>query len=378
MNLHAMRNNDDTFTIDIATPDDDSAIRRLLAENPIPGGIRVTYCREPNYFYGCSIMGEFYQVMVCRSSSGKIAAVGLRSIRPMYINGAVENVGYISQLRIDPRYWGHGITRMGFRFARSLDQEKGATVYISSIIERNRIARAIFENRKHDVDFPFFHDFGRINTFVFILYKKKYSIHNSDYTIEQGSSKTKKEIISFLQSEGSGYQFYPFYTYSDFSSNSTRDFRIEDMCVVRYNGQIVGTMGLWDQSGFKQSVVDGYSGLMKFVKPLYNAAARIIRAKPLVPPGSVIHHAYASFLCIKNNDLNVSNLLLNRIYNEAELRGFSYLMLGLHEKSPLIAQARKYPHMIYRSRLYLMSWVDRELYIKSLDNRIPYVEVALL
>lgn len=57
-------------TFDLATEADDPALRHLLATNPLPGSVTVTYEREPNYFLGCPVMGHFYQVPVarCRTS----------------------------------------------------------------------------------------------------------------------------------------------------------------------------------------------------------------------------------------------------------------------------------------------------------------------
>ena len=79
------------FTFDLATPADDLAIRLLLADNPVPGQISLTYEREPNYFLGCDVMGHFCQVLVARHlPSGQVAAVGVFEIgRQVVVNIAV-------------------------------------------------------------------------------------------------------------------------------------------------------------------------------------------------------------------------------------------------------------------------------------------------
>ncbi len=45
------------FSFELARPADDLALRKLLAETPMPGRITVSFERQPNYFMGCSIMG---------------------------------------------------------------------------------------------------------------------------------------------------------------------------------------------------------------------------------------------------------------------------------------------------------------------------------
>src|SRR5262245_66520697 len=86
--------------IDLAKPDDDIALRRLLATNAVPGRVTVTYEREPNYFDGCGIMGRSCQAMVARAGD-RIVAAACRATRPMFVNGREVMLGYISQLRVD-------------------------------------------------------------------------------------------------------------------------------------------------------------------------------------------------------------------------------------------------------------------------------------
>src|SRR3712207_9243112 len=89
------------FSIELATPGDDSAIRRLLATNPVPGRVTVTYEREPDYFLGCGTSGRCHQVLIARHlPAGEIVGIGSRAIRPLFVNGEVEEVGYLSQLRV--------------------------------------------------------------------------------------------------------------------------------------------------------------------------------------------------------------------------------------------------------------------------------------
>src|SRR4051794_16922614 len=121
------------FQVDLAKPDDDAAIRRLLATNAVLGRVTVTYEREPNYFAGCATMGRSCQVLVARQQGGvqifgqalgqplgQIAGVACRSTRPMFVNGEEVNLGYLGQLRIDEAARGRWLVSRGFSFLKQL------------------------------------------------------------------------------------------------------------------------------------------------------------------------------------------------------------------------------------------------------------------
>ena len=67
----------------LATPDDDDALRRLLRENVMEGGISVSFRREPSYFLTSSIQGDQAEIYKgCNVETGEIAVLGSRSAVP--------------------------------------------------------------------------------------------------------------------------------------------------------------------------------------------------------------------------------------------------------------------------------------------------------
>jgi hypothetical protein len=374
------------FVFDLATPADDPAIRRLLANNPVPGQVTVTYEREPGYFLGCGVMGRFYQILVARHQpSGEVAAVASRTIRPLFINGQVEEVGYIGQLRVDRRFQGRWLVSGGFRFFHQLHADGRAAGYITTIIEGNTRAQGVLVERPRR-HFPVYRPLDRLCTAAIILHTlpTRFSRQNKAeqrhrYEISQGSTAELSAITAFLQQEGQARQFFPFYTLEDFGDNpTTLGFCPDDFIVARRRGEIVGVMGLWDQSSYKQTVVHAYHGYLRWFRPMYNLGARLAGAQAMPPPGQPIHFAYASFVCIAGNDPHIFRLLLQSMYNLAAGRGYAYLMIGLSERDPLLAVARRYAHIPYYSQLYTVCWQREENFHEKLDGRIPYIEIAAL
>jgi hypothetical protein len=51
---------------ELAIPADEAGLDRLLANNPVPDRVTVTYERELDYFSDCNTMGHFCQVLVAQ------------------------------------------------------------------------------------------------------------------------------------------------------------------------------------------------------------------------------------------------------------------------------------------------------------------------
>lgn len=362
-----------SFRFELATPDDDEALRYLLASTPMPGRITVSFQREPNYFLGCSTMGAFWQVIVARHQpSNQIAGVACRAIRPIWINGQAVDVGYIGQIRVAEPFRSQWLLWRGLEYFRELHDDRRTSLYWGVISDENRIARGLLVE-KSSRRFPAVREVAKIHTLGIVLRKPRPEIP-STYQIERGDSNNLAEIAAFLQSEGKSKQFFPVYHAEDFNNDIIRDFPIEDFFVARLDGKIVGVVGLWDQSGYKQSVVAGYDGSLNTLKPIYNLGLRLIGAQPLPKIGEKIYSAYASFICIENNNAEIFDVLLRKAYNLAVERKHAYLMVGLSQDDPLLAIAKQYMHISYFSRAYLASWEP----MPALEQRVPYIEIACL
>ena len=124
------------FTFELATTADDPALRQLMATNPIPGQISLTYEREPDYFMGCGTMGRFCQVIVVRHQpTGQIVGLCCRASRLLFINGQIEDVGYLSQLRVAEAFQGRWLVSQGFHYLRQLHGDGETSLLIRRRVE---------------------------------------------------------------------------------------------------------------------------------------------------------------------------------------------------------------------------------------------------
>jgi hypothetical protein len=367
------------FAFDLANPGDDGAILRLLRDNPVPGSVTVSYERSPSYFHGCPVLGHSYQTLVVRHlPSGDLAGVAERSLSQLFINGREETVGYLGQLRVDRRFRARWLVAGGFRFLRRLHEEQPVAGYLTTIIEGNRQAEGVLVSRARR-GFPVYRPLTRLHSLALQVRREKIVV-TGDCEVRRGGDVALAEIVAFLNEQGAGRQFAPVWTVADFlpDAGRTRGFRPDDFRIALRYGRIVGVMGYWDQSSFKQPVVRGYRGLLRWGRPLYDGYARLRGFQPLPAVGTAIPLAYGAFVAIAHNDAGVFDLLLRQVLRTAHERGTALLMLGLAEGDPLLAHARRRPHIPYHSRLYTVGWDDGSHFHDRLDDRISHVEIATL
>ncbi len=364
------------YTFELARPTDDPAIRRLLRENPVAGQMALAYAREPDYFLGSSVMGTLSQTLVARQEeNGEVVGLATRSVRPLFVNGEVENVGYIGQLRVAESHRGRWLVPAGFRLFHQLHQDGAARGYITTIIEGNSEAEGLLveKARRH---YPAYRQMGRLFTLALIVRRGQRAATGVE--IRTGAQVELADVVAFLQREGRRKQFFPVYSAQDFTGPATRGLRLEEMAVAVRGGKITGLLALWDQSAYKQTVVAAYRDDLRRIKPFYNLGAKFIGAQPLTEIGQPIHFAYAAFACVENDDPALFRALLQTVYNRAAVRGFAFLMLGLCAGDPLLVVARRWLHIPYTSTLYTVCWQADEGWRQALDGRPPYVEIGTL
>ena len=305
----------------------------------------------------------------------------------MFVNGREVMLGYLSQLRVDEQFRGRWVVSQGFDFLKRLHDDDPTPAYLVSVIEENREALGVLIERRRR-NFPIFYQCGRLFTLALVLRRpgRMKAERSSHCEIGRSIRADLPGIVDFLRRQGATRQFYPAYCAEDFCGDATRGFRPEDFFVARQKGRIIGVIGLWDQSDYKQTVVRGYVGWLRWARPACNLAGRLLSRPALPDVGEKIPYAYASFICIAGDDPEVFRALLRQVYIAASERGFSYLMAGFDERDPLLKIARANPHIAYRSRVFIAGWPDGfedqpnqfERFHEQLDNRIPYFEIATL
>lgn len=361
----------------LAQPEDDVQLRQLLRETVIPGHIRMTYAREPNFFAGFAGGGKSTQVLVLEDK-GRIAGVGCRSIRNFYINGKPQYFGYLSGLRLLPEVRNKTALARGYAFLRELHTDNRCPAYLTTIIDGNDAAESTLTSRRAGL--PAYTAAGGYLTRVYpVRRSQKRPVPESQFTIQSGDNVEEAELREFLSREGARRQFFPACGDSETGVDLLAEIGRANLVVVMRGKEIAGIMGLWDRNAVRQYIVAGYSPWLGVCRPFLNLALRSRGFHGLPSSGEQQRIAFVALPCIKDDDPQVFRCLFRAVCEKAGANGIQQLVAGMHEDDPLNAPAREAPHITYRSRLYLVSWDDVPLTEKAFDDkRVPYLEAGML
>ena len=363
------------FEFTLATLEDDWQLRQRMAEDWMEGTISVSFRREPNYFIATRVQGESFQTIKCTDKeTGKIIGLGSRLLKTAFINGNLQTLGYLADLRGHPNYRQGTLLARGYRFLRKLHEANPIPLYYSLILQGNTTALNNLLGGR--VNLPQYRDMGLILTPAIHLDFPKPEILISGVSFERGKRKQLPEILSFVNQCRSQQQFAPYYRVEDFDGPSLKDLQAEDFYLAIQDNKIIGTVAAWYQGNFRQTYIESYSSQLAIFRPFYNLLSKLTPLKPLPDPGTEIPYFYLAFVAIEDNNSDIFRGLLRTMYRERLATPCHYFIAGLHERDPLAKIFQEYRRIEAAGRLFAIHYSDGKTAFEGLDGRIPYLEIA--
>lgn len=364
------------FKFQLAGETEDGALRAVLRQAHMPGNISLAFSREPSFFTAERAGSVRHQTLVYQDQeNGKITGIGGRSIRKLYVDGKEKTVGYLSSLRLLPESRSSMTLVRGYKFLRSLHGDGEVPYYFTTILDENRYAQQILESGRAGM--PSYVPVGMFVTYL-IPIRKKVS-RRLRHEVLSCSKDALPQAHECLSEWNGRHQFAPAYTLDDLSGGTglLPNFSPKDLYVCKERGEVVGTLGVWNQQSFKQTVVTDYSAKMKAVKPFYNGIARL-RGHPTLPSvGESIRSVHASFVSAEDDNTEVFESLIGKVCSDWSGRGHDYLLIGLSEEHKLAPTARRLATRELRSRIYLVHWPEEKVILPR-NGRVAHIEVATL
>jgi hypothetical protein len=365
------------FDVELACETDDERVRRLLREHALPGDVALTFEREPDSAIAAAIEGDVHQTMVARGrDAGEIAGIASRAERNVFLNGQPARLGYLGQLRTDLR--GHRVGALldeGFAFCRALHEQGNVAAYLTAIVEDNHAARRLLCGLRSS-SAPRFIRAGGLVTMAIPRARGRRLRDSTGLEVRRGSVELLPDIVACLDRNGRRYQFTPRWTIEDLlSAKRTPGLEPRDFLVAIAGGRVVGCAATWDQRGFKQVVVRGYSQRLARWRRVVNLAGPWVGVPALPAVGRPLEFVYLSHVAVDDDRADVTAALVS----EARRRlpaDVNYMVTAFAEGSPMLAAAGH--HRTYRSALYLACWADGQHLVESIDARLPHPEVAIL
>lgn len=344
------------------------------------GEVSLSFRREPSYFAACQLDGDKTQTIVCRElESNRIVGLGSRSVRERYVDGQVERIGYLSTLRLDKEHRRRGLVARGFRFFKRVDQDiKGssrAKFYVTTIADGNSAAEQTLLGGRAGL--PHYRRIATWNTYS-ISMRRCRTGPIPGVEIRPVLESELGMVIDYLNTFGATRNLFPVYCTEDFDprAGTFRDMERSQLFVAWDGDEIIGTFGLWDQTAFKQVVVEGYSSWLRFCRPMYNAWASWKRDPKLPKPGEVLEHVVGTLLVVRNDRADVADLLVSKAH-ESFCSTPTRLLLGFDSRSPLSTSYAARASHEYTTGVYLVSWNPMQWKEYNTDRWI-YLELGCL
>lgn len=368
---------------DIATRDDDAGIRRLLRENPMPGRISISLEREPDYFADADLPDEEKQTIVA-SEGGRVVCAGSCVIRKRFVNGQPQRVGYLGGLRLDADKAGRfDIVRRGYEVFRELQRDAPADFYFTSIAADNERARTFLER-----GLPGMPRYEFIGEFVTLLIpgsrsrRRKAADRRDTFKgppSHVGGYEAVEGLVECVNDYSYRNQFAPCWTANELRALRVLGLRTEDFYIVSDNGSITACAALWDQRGFKQTVIRGYAPWLRRMRPVLNFITWLKGGTQFPAVGETLANAFVSHLAFAPGEPERLIELVAELRKVAARRGIESLTLGFAADNPYLAMLRRAVRgREYRSRIYVVHWPDLGGVAGELDGRVLSPEVALL
>jgi hypothetical protein len=368
------------YRFELATPADDADLRHVLAATPMEGRIAVAFHREPSWFAGAVVDGRFRQVIACRDlHTGRVIGFGCRSVREVYVNGSPAVVGYLSGLRALPEYRNLGLVARGYAFFGELHRDDRVKFYLTTIAAGNETALKVLTSGRAGL--PSYHPAGTYHTMAVPLPRgPRAAPACGGVSVRPARSDDLPAVLAFLAANGPRRQFFPCLREDDFLSSEglMRGLSLDWLLLAERHGRLAGTLAGWDQHSDRQSVVHAYNGWLRWTRPPYNTWAWLRGLPGLPPPGEPLRYLTGALPVVAEDDRGIFAALLEALRARAAGRPWTHLLLGLHERDPLLPFAKRYQGACYVTRLFLVCWPDGDELRNALDGRAPYLEAGSL
>ncbi len=346
-------------------------MRALLRSSIMPGSVEVAFTREPRHAAGSGLAGAVDRTLLYRDGS-RLDGVGRLSVLDLWRGGLPQRVGYFGDLRVRSQARRPArILRDGYRILCEAAEELGVAGCFTSIATDNDRARRVLE-RGRRIGLPEYLPIADLVTLVVPVRRPRAPFGDP----APKAHATESELTSFLDGVARGHDLALVWNTDRWRALGRHGLSPTDFHVVREEGRVVAAAGLWDQRPFKQTVIHGYHGALRWSRPLVNPLAALGWAPPLPPPGAVLSQGY---LVGAVTHARHWPGLLRALKAGAARRRLDWMVLSRDARDPELATLRKLTRAReYHTRLYEVRWGELPNWTGEWGERFLRPEAALL
>ncbi|MGB6220606.1 hypothetical protein [Haloferula sp.] len=303
-----------------AEPEDSEALCDLLRRTPMGSRIRVTQERVGDFFTSAAVQSEEPEVRAAfERATGNAVGLFSAGASRVFLNGSLQRVRYLSDLRIDEAYRKGTLLARGYRLLRDevfSDGEWARTL----ILEDNGEAAQILTDGRAGL--PEYHPCGTYLSWF--LARQRVSGSATGISTRWAEAGDQALMRSFFQEVGPDAEFT---RWDDFHPVEG----VRRLLAFR-DGGLVGLLGVRDTSSFRRTRITSYNHTIRVARPFYNSWAKL-HGLPRLPPagGFLSPKALGPVLC-HERDPAILRTMLAEVLSESGLHA-----IGLDAADPLVA-----------------------------------------
>ena len=194
-----------------------------------------------------------------------------------------------------PQPWTAG---RGYAFFRQAHTDGRCRFYLTTVATGNKPAQEVLTSGRAGL--PSYLPAGDYCTLALPRLRR---IASTGLEVRPAADADLPRVLAFLAENGPRRQFFPCYAAEDFQEpgGSLRGLGASNILLAERSGRVVGTLAGWDQHGFRQSVIEGYGGWLRWARPWYNLLSRL-HGRPQLPAlGHSFHYLTAALPVIRDD-----------------------------------------------------------------------------
>ena len=307
-----------------------------------------------------------------RKESSAASDVYKRQVRTHLVDGAPQPLGYLHMLRSVPSVRSGSLLARAFRFLHQIHGDDETTSYLTTVATGNDQALSALTSGRARL--PTYRPLGEYNTFAIPVRSRRRA--RSGVEVTSMADVGAEATVKFINSAASQHQIFPVYEVDDFGelAQTFKGLGSSDVLVAVESGEIVGTLGVWDQRSIRQNVVTDYGAALGTFRPLYNVFASATRRVSLPPKGQTLPLAAAAVPHVAEDRLDVAHHLLDAALDRAMAMGIEGLLLGASGETVWSVVGRERSEIQYDTNIYEVTWGDHA----GLATAAPYLELGVL
>jgi hypothetical protein len=346
-------------TLRRATEADDAVLRGLMRENGMATWVEMAIEREPSFFAGKQLCGDEWAVIA--EEKREVVGMYTAALRPVYVNGQPERLGYLGGLRVAASHR-HRIRhlRQGYASIEPLAPAAGTLPWWFTVVaSENLAARRLLESGVRGLP-----TYCALGDYVTLALPVSRGARQGLW--RRADQSRVDDVVAFHNAHASGFELAP-----ALDRALVGRIGLDRFYVLERDGRLQGVAALWDQRSFKQIVALRYRRPIGSLLPAYNAYAKLFRRVPLPPERQPLSHTFIAFLALADEVRSDARRVLRDLLSHCETPVAS---LGLHAEHPWLETLGAFKPVRYPARVYGVTFEGRP----RVSERPVQPEAALL